>query len=439
MAKYRAFRVSRWSLAFCASLSACLWSPVRAEEWGEGLVSPDTFTVYGDVRAVAADGEVAWTNDAFGKLRYGGDEPALASDLRIQPVFGEAGIVWQPRFGWALSGTVVALAQGGDFSDGKPDAGLSEAYVSFKPLGGGPVRFSARAGLMWPPVSLEHSGPEWAVTETVTPSAINSWIGEEVKVVGLELTGKAALGDHSLEFTLAGFDVNDTAGALVSLRGWALHDRKALAFRIHPLPQLNEFITQDQPRFSHPIMDLDSGTFTSPGYYVRLAWDLPEVLHLEAIHYDNNGSPLAENFEHEWGWRTKFDAVGLVADLSPDWHLRAQALTGRALMGEDEGNGIWVDTRFRAAYAMITRKLASGSLSARLDLFGTRNRGGTLLADDDEDGWAVTVAARREFGRSFTALLEFLRVESRRAARARAILEPNQAQNQLQLVLRARW
>ena len=156
--------------------------------------------------------------------------------------------MWQPRFGWALSGTITAVAQ----DKGGIEAGLSEAYLSYKPLGDGPVKLSARAGLMWPPVSLEHSRPDWTVTETITPSAINSWIGEEVKVIGFEASSAAKLGDHQLTATAALFDVNDTAGALLAFRGWAMHDVKALVFQRQPLPVLNPLMVGLQPQYSTP-------------------------------------------------------------------------------------------------------------------------------------------------------------------------------------------
>ena len=62
--------------------------------------------------------------------------------------------------------------------------GLSEAYLVFKPTPAGDTRYSVRAGLFYPPVSQEHQGPAWIDADMITPSAINSWIGEEVKVVG---------------------------------------------------------------------------------------------------------------------------------------------------------------------------------------------------------------------------------------------------------------
>lgn len=419
-----------------ACLSACQSEGSFAQDSAIDLDSPDVFKLFGDVRVVAADGETSWTNGGFGKLRYGGDDPNRPSDLTFNPEFGEAGLVWQPHLGWALSGTVVAQAQQGD---GRLEGGLSEAYLDFRPLSGGPVRISARAGLMWPPISLEHSGPEWVVSDTITPSAIGSWIGEEVKVVGVEVTGKTSIGNHELAVTLAGFDYNDTAGALLTFRGWALHDRKALAFHRQPLPPLADFIEYVQPRYTHPLLDLDGGLAKRPGYYAKLAWTAPVPLRVEVVHYDNNGNPEAFNPDLEWGWRTKFETLGIVANLGGGRELRAQGLTGRTRMGFEIAGRHWIDMRFRSAYGMATQRLSNGSLTARLDLFSTRNHGSGVDREDNEDGWAITLDAKRDLGSNFTALVEYLHVESDREARIRNMLSPKQAQNQIQMAVRAHW
>ncbi len=422
-------------LAALAAWQACLATAALADESGTVIFSPETVTLFGDVRAVAVDGEKSWVDNGFGKLRYGGNLPTGSANLQLKPEFGEAGIIWQPRFGWSLSGTVVAVTQGG----GRLDGGLSEAFLTYKPLVDGGISVSARAGLMWPPVSLEHSGPEWAVTETITPSAINSWIGEEVKVIGLELNAKGEFGAHTVTATISGFDYNDTAGALVTYRGWGLHDRKALAFSKQPLPPLDEFMEYAQPPYTHPVMDLDPGTLSRPGFYAKLAWDLPVPVHLEVLHYDNNGNPEAVNSNLEWGWRTIFNNVGMVAEFADGWQARAQALAGHTRMGFEMSGADWIDTRFRSAYGMVTRHLERGAISARFDLFDTRNSGSAVTSENDEDGWAATIAARRSLNRVMTAFVEFLHVESSRDARARLALAPHQSQNQFQLALRALW
>ncbi|WP_313802908.1 hypothetical protein [Sphingobium sp.] len=414
---------------------ACIVTPAVADPGDLDLFSAESLSLIGDVRLVGADGERAGSKGGFGKLRFGGDAADKRSDFHLEPAFGEAALVWQPRLTWGLSGTVVALAQGGpDF-----EAGLSEAYLSWKPLSNSAVRLSARAGLMWPPVSLEHSGPEWAVTNSITPSAINSWIGEEVKVVGGELSASINAGTHKLSVTGGLFDSNDTAGALLAFRGWALHDRKILLGRRQPLPPLDAFSASIQPSFSHPTLEIDPGFFRRPGYYAKFAWDPPASVHLEYLHYDNDGDPEMVNADMEWGWRTRFDNVGLVAELSPVWQVRAQGMRGTTRMGFPKNGALWVDSRFRSAFALLTRQFARGSVSARVEAFGTRNRGSAVTALNDEDGWAVTVAARRSLDQWLTLLVEGLHVESRKDARSQAMVAAQQSGTQMQLSLRARW
>ncbi len=123
----------------------------------------------------------------------------------------------------------------------------------------------ARAGLMWPPVSLEHGGGEWPVNESITPSAINSWIGEEVKVVGAEQRLRSPWAQHKIAVTGAVFDMNDTSGTLLAFRAWALHDRKAMIFRAQPLPPLNGFIKQYPAALFAPVIEIDGGCMKRPG------------------------------------------------------------------------------------------------------------------------------------------------------------------------------
>src|SRR3954451_15527344 len=239
----RLFRSSAVPLG-CAP--AALWARPASAESDFRLFTPDTLEVTGDLRLVAVDGERSWVEGGLGKLRSGS-----SGDLRVRPQLGNATIVWQPQFAWSLSAVIVGSLQGGQ----RTDAGLSQAYLSFRPLRGSNTAFSARAGLMWPPVSLENEGADWHVRDSITPSAINSWIGEEVRPAALEGTIAATLGQHKLRFTAAAMAANDTSGTLLTFRGWALHDRTTLAFRRQPLPPLGEEIEDYQAPFTHPLLD----------------------------------------------------------------------------------------------------------------------------------------------------------------------------------------
>jgi hypothetical protein len=88
---------------------------------------------------------------------------------------------------------------------------------------------------------------------------------------------------------------------------------------------------------------------------------------------------------------------------------------------------------------LITQQLAKGSVSGRIEAFETRNRGSGVVDDDNEEGWAATVAFRHPLGGYASILLEALHVSSRREARLREDLSPRQVQTQLQAALRLHW
>ena len=410
---------------------AALWaSPARAESDAR-IFTPDTLTLTGDVRAVGVGGEQSWIDRGFGKLRSGGDSNG---DFHIQPELGNVSLDWQPQFTFALGATVVAAVQGGE----RTRAGLSEAYLTFKPMRSANLAWSARAGLMWPPVSLEHEGADWHVRDSITPSAINSWIGEEVRPVAVEGSVTANLGQHKLRATGALFAANDTAGTLLTFRGWALHDRTTLAFNRWPLPPLGPEFTGVQAPFTHPLIDLHSGFAHRPGYYAKFSWQPPVPVRIELFHYDNRAIPEDVNTDLEWGWRTRFDNVGLVAELGGGAELRAQALSGRTRMGYSEDGARWIDNRFRSAFVLLTRPVGHVGLALRGEAFANRNRGGWWTDEYDESGWSAMVSAQRSWG-PLTAVVELLHVSSNNPSRENAEEAPRQRQTQLQTQLRMRW
>ncbi|RST31751.1 hypothetical protein HMF7854_13565 [Sphingomonas ginkgonis] len=409
--------------SFLAGLAALVASPAAAQS----TVATGTWSAGGDVRLTAADGERSWLDGGLGKL---------GSERGVNATLGRADLSWQPRFGWDLSGVVVGTLQGGP---GRITGGISQAYLAIKPLQGGRLRWSGRLGLLWPPVSLEHGGADWHVTDTITPSAINSWIGEEVRPAAVEASLTATLGEHRLVVSGAAIAANDTAGALLTYRGWALHDRVTLAGRAQPLAILSEEIEAAQPHFTHPLLDVKPGFARRPGYYGRLGWSPPLPFHLELFHYDNRGDPEAVNADLEWGWRTRFTNLGAVVDLAPATRLKVQALTGRTRMGLVEDGRIWIDNRFRSAFALLVHDLPRGGVAARVEAFGTRNRGRYIDDEYDERGWAATLAGHRELTPATSLWLEAIHIASRREQREDIGLEPSQSQDQLQASLRFRW
>src|SRR5690242_7408845 len=268
--------LNRGAIPLGCALAALCAAPASAES-GLRLFTPDTLEVSGDVRFVAVDGEKSWVERGFGKLRSGSD-----GDFRFEPQIGNVNLVWQPQFTWSLSATVVGSLQGGE----RTEAGLSQAYLSFKPMRGQKLAIAARAGLMWPPVSLENEGADWHVRDSITPSAINSWIGEEVRPVAAEATVGMDVGRSHVRATVALMAANDTAGTLLTFRGWALHDRTTLAFLKQPLPPIDGDLAFIQAPFTHPLIDIHHGFAHRPGYYAKFSWQLPLPVLVEFFRYD---------------------------------------------------------------------------------------------------------------------------------------------------------
>jgi hypothetical protein len=193
-----------------------------------------------------------------------------------------------------------------------------------------------------------------------------------------------------------------------------------------------------QAPFTHPLADLHAGFAHRPGYYAKVAWALPVWLRIELFRYDNLAKPTVVNQHLEWGWRTKFDDLGLVADLGGGAQLKAQALQGRTHMGYAIDNVRWVDNRFRSAFLLASLPIGPITLAARAEAFDTRNSGSLVGDDYDETGWSAMIAGKREWKR-FTGLVELLHVSSRREDRDDFGLEPRQDQTQLQAELRIHW
>lgn len=419
-------RLRRCSAAPVAGALAGLWA---APATAQGDLKLDAVEFSGDVRLVAVDGEKSWVDGGFGKLRSGSD-----GNLRLQPQLGNVSLAWKPQFTWSLGATVVGTVQGGQ----RTEAGLSQAYLSFRPMRSSKLAFSARAGLMWPAVSLEHEGADWHVKDSITPSAINSWIGEEVKPLAAEATLATTLGSHRLRATAALMASNDTAGTLLTFRGWALHDRTTLAFRREPLPPLGDIVGL-QAEYTHPLLDVHSGFGRHIGYYAKLAWQPPVPVRIELFRYDNRGDPEDATLKGpEWGWRTRFNDVGLVADLGSGTELRSQALQGATRMGYPQPVRRWFDVRFRSAYVLLSHRKGAVTISARGDAFDTRHRGSLWDDEYDEHGWAGMLAAKRDW-KHVSALVELFHVWSNTPAREAADEPERQKQTQVQAELRMHW
>lgn len=398
---------------------------------GTDILSKNVVTLLLDGRFALANGERSFVNRGLGKTQFQGTGEGGYKAFAVPQ---EADIIWTPRFTNSLSASVSAAYQ----RDQENPVDLFEAFLSYLPPQNGPVGYSLRAGIMWPEISLEHTtGGAWSTVDVLTPSAINAWVGEEVKVLGVEGTVRTSIGDSMVGLTGSIFGFDDTAGTLLSFRGWALHNEKATVFGHIPLPPLNSFITLLQQHETRSFVEIDH----RPGYYGRLEWRAPSAFGAALFYYDNRGDPQAFNPSGQWGWRTRFWNLGINADLGPKTRLLAQGMTGSTIMGfrDPVTHRRWVHTRFSSAYVSITQTLTDkAALTARIEGFRTHEMGSEMSPLESEHGWSTTVALRYNIRDNLTGFAEAFNVRSRRGVRINLGEDPFQPQTVFQLGLRLR-
>lgn len=407
----------RTALAF----ALCLGLAPAAAQAQVDLISRETLHGVADVRLGVGDVARGWVDGGQGKSGLSdGDDITLP----------RAAVTWTPRFGVAVRGHVTLQFQ----PQADPKVDLNEAFFEVQAPPSALGKLSGKLGVFYPPVSLEHTGASWTTLDTLSASAINSWIGEEVLVTGLEVTLRRDLGEHEVSATGAVFGWNDTSGTLLSFRGWALHGLTTGVDTAWELPPLSPFMTVRQGEDTYPVRELDRRA----GYYGRLEWRPPAPLVLSAIYYDNAGDRIAVDKERQWAWETRFVNLGLRWEPDGKTTVLAQAMKGETLMGfRVAGTGpIWVDLGYRAAYVLVRRQLGEDAVTARLDAFRTTDRDARPADDNRERGWAATLAWRRPLADHLDLIVEGQHIHSKRAYRVYGAMETTVDETLLQTALK---
>jgi hypothetical protein len=387
--------------------SAAAWCVAGAAQAQIDLFSADTISGFLDFRASAASGERAWTNDGFGKTRFNGARDGYA----VTATLASADLVWRPRFSWNVYGLIDATVQPGQ----QGVVEVSEGFLAYK-SGPGAWRVTGRAGYYYPEISLEHEGATWRVADTITPSAINSWVGEEVKVAGAEISASRTFGEKSLGGTFGIFGNNDTSGTLLSFRGWALHDLRSTFGGQFPLSQLSPYMARRQDQWTEASLELDDRA----GFYGRLEYRPTPSSALHVFYYDNAGDRRAVT-RKQWSWDTTFTEAGARVWVTPDVKLTAQAMRGETYMGFVTPSGIWADVEFNSVYVSGMRQLTEkGKVTVRADWFETEDKSMVVQDNNNERGWAFTAGYSHKLKPHMTFLAEGLHVWSDRPARAYA-------------------
>lgn len=400
-----------------------------------GRAAASSFTIAGvaDLAAVRASGQPSWLAGGFGRLAAGAGTTSATRDVRAAEL--RLGAHWEAGAAWAFDLRGLARVEPGTRA-GK--AGLSEAFATWRHASGDAGEVRLRAGLFLLPTTREAVDPLWTSPYTLTLSALDTWIGEEVRPEGLDAAWK--LGEH-VTLGATAFVGNDAAGSLLAWRGWSLGNRLTTRGERLPLPPLvsfhdpEAFAEQRRRRGSNeaacePIgRELDGRL----GGAVRGRVEAGGLL-LQASLWDNRGD---RGFHRgEYAWRTK------TSQLAAEWSRGGLTLAGEALRGSTGMGSLdvpHVDADFRSWYALASAASGAWRWSARYDRFATRDRDHSAAEDNDEDGHALTVAAfwsprpRLRFG------LEHVDLRARRPAAAQSGFDADTDGAQWTLAVRVRF
>jgi hypothetical protein len=389
--------------------------------------------------AVAQDDRHQWSIEIELDVRTVDDSSKLAaaSDSR----FARVAFVYAGAIKPTLSVNAVIDA----VDDGTSGVDITEAYLAWKPVPRSPFRHGVRAGAFYPPLSLENVGTAWTSPYSRSFSAINSWIGEELRTLGAEWNVSRALGPRSrqreLRFMAAAYYGNDPAGALLAWRGFALHERQSRlgdAITLPAVPQIQPgMMFEAQAPATEPFVETDH----SPGFYYGAEWKLGRRVLLTALHYDNHADPLTLKDGH-YGWTTRFDHVGAKLELPAGLGLIVQWMDGTTVMGPPippapDGYHV-VDAHFDSAFALLTKAHDRHRWSVRFDDFSIVDHDQIPLDDNSESGRALTAAWRYETDRGWSVGLEWVSLDVDRPAFAYFGRPESETENLVRFELRYR-
>jgi hypothetical protein len=389
-----------------------------AAEWGEHHLE-----VQVDVRFVSTDVEQSFTHGGLGLGRFDEDHEG--------PQLGRLLLEYRG----ALSETVTAHVIADSYGDNdKNPIDLTEAFLEWRPYPASAWRWRTRLGAFYPPISLENRDSGWESSYSLSPGAINTWLGEELRAIGAEtsLTWLGSRGDTGVDLSLVGaiYGWNDPLGVQIFQRGWAIHDRQTALFGGLPKIFPNSS-TRHQVEFFHEIDN-------RPGYYAGLQASWPERLVLRALHYDNRGDPGACT-PYECAWLTRFDSAGLRYEWQPDWTFIAQWMDGDTAVGaSDDGLG-FLRTAFESYFGLISGAFGHHRVSVRYDRMTTYTLRGEQYFDGYQDANGWTVGYGFDFGSNWQFWVEGLQTKGTLEQRELLGLDEEFRERTLQCAFRFRY
>ncbi len=368
-------------------------------------------TGYVAARAINATGPESWLAGGFGRLEAQGDQDDFFAAAQL-------GFDWTPSQYFDVHVSGAARRDPEEF--GGDDFGLVEAYAEGRLIFGFD-ELQLRAGQFFLPTSRENRDALWASPYSINFSALNTWIGQEVRPIGLDLQYRHTTGGgHVITGAATAFRGNDTMGTLLAWRGWSVGNRLSTYDEVVPLPPLHTletFFFRQRDEGTKPFgEDLDGRT----GYSGRVRYSIPQRGSVQYTYLDNRGDRLL--YGEDYSWETKFHLVGAELGDPDDFIVAAEYMTGETYMGVFDAH---VEAGFWTAYALVSEKRGRNRFTARFELFNTTEEDFSPAENNDESGRAWTLAWLYDITPSIRGGLELTQIHGDRPAAQESGFDPD--------------
>ena len=315
-----------------------------------------------------------------------------------------------------------------------------QATIRYAPLPINGYRLRVKAGTFIPSFSIENTKPGWLSNLSYSSSAVNTWIGEELKSSGVHASlsrpGRRFNSPWSWSVDGSVFKGNDTAGSLLAFRGWAIHDRVLGLNEEIPLANLPGFNGPSglsmHTRSLDLIEEIDGRWGFSFGGQIKYL----SRLDIRFKRYDNNGDDSIRDFrEEQWTWDTKFNHASVRYAISNKTTFLSQFLRGTT----EAGSGWLVKLDFEAYYLGLTHKTGNHQYSLRYDNFSATDLDGTPQSVNDSRGKGWTAFYQYQVSDRLSLGAEFISVTNSAANRGALTGVANLQQEQLTAGFTYRW
>jgi hypothetical protein len=355
-----------------------------------------SFQLHGFVsaREIYVNAQPSWLQGGAGRFDVGAD---TVDDHKLVNTYdAQLGFDWTPMSWFLVHADGVARRQQSGHVAGKR-IGLIQAYADAYN-----DHFRLRAGEFWLPTSRENTDPLWTSKYTITYSALNSWMAQEVRPIGADLQWSPSF---YVTVGATAFRGNDTMGTLLSSRGWTFGNYLAAYGENLPTPE---------PALTRPFgEDLDSKN----GYAERIRVSLPERAMIQITHIDNRATIAHTLVKGQEPWLTRFNIVGAEVGSTASTTVAGEWMRGSTEVGFPGGT---FTMNFDTAYILGSHKFGHERISGRIERFATSNAAHFVPDLAREHGHAFTVAWMHETNPHSRAGLEYCRVSGDRPGLAPA-------------------